>query len=121
MMPSNKPLLMCDIKELICDHPGPCVSIYLPTSHSGRSTREGRILLKNLNKVVDNKLQDNDMRWDAIADLMGRAHALVENEEFWEYQSEGLALFIAPGFRIRSMFCRFFKTLIKMRTFMFLQ
>lgn len=37
------------------------------------------------------------MRWDAIADLMGRAHALVENEDFWEYQSEGLALFIAPS------------------------
>lgn len=87
-----------DFKELANRREDICVSIYLPTARAG-NPEEDRIRLKN-------NLQRAARRLEAIGQLSEReaeaflrpASDLLNEEEFWAQQSDGLAVFIGPGF-----------------------
>ena len=76
----------------------PCVSIYLPTHRTGRDTQGDPIRLKNLLKKAEDQLIQQGMRPTLARDLLEQAKALTEDEEFWLYSSDALALFLAEGF-----------------------
>jgi hypothetical protein len=82
---------------------GPCVSIYLPTLPTGRGRMEGRIRLKNQLTEAEAALVTAGMRATTARDMTAQAHALLEDEEFWERPMNGLAVLAAPKF-----FRRFF-------------
>jgi len=72
------------------------VSIYLPTARSGAATEQGRIRLKNLLTEAEHGLLALDLRRTEAHERLAPGHALLDDEEFWQHQAEGLALFITP-------------------------
>lgn len=76
----------------------PCVSIYLPTTPFGPGTRSGHSRLHHLVNQAATSLAGDGMREGEAEELLAPARRLEEDEAFWQHQSEGLALFVAPGF-----------------------
>lgn len=83
------------LTELVTVVKGPCVSIYMPTERKGVETQQGSIRLKNLLNQVEEELVAMGERTTDISDLLAPAYALAGNGQFWQYQSDGLALLLA--------------------------
>lgn len=81
--------------DLISEPQGPCISIYMPTERKGAETQQGPIRLKNLLGQAQAELAALGERTPDIENLLAPAQALVNNSEFWQYQSDGLALLLA--------------------------
>jgi hypothetical protein len=84
-----------NLQELATQPEGTYVSIYMPTTPIGRDTQQAFIRLKNLIKEAEQKLSERGLRTPEVAELLKPAEALMENEEFWKHQSDGLALFFS--------------------------
>ena len=76
----------------------PCLSIFLPTHRAGRETEEDRIRLKGLLQDAEARLAAMGLPKRKAREVLAPAKPLVEGREFWRYQSDGLALFLAPGY-----------------------
>lgn len=74
-----------------------CVSIYLPTARGGPETRQGRVRLRNLLDIAEERLVQCGMRRPDARDLLQPAADLIDNSEFWQHQAEGLALWLSDG------------------------
>ncbi|MBX3014287.1 MAG: hypothetical protein KF832_22380 [Caldilineaceae bacterium] len=81
--------------ELLSEEQGPCISIYLPTERKSIETQQSPIRLKNLLNEVAATLAARGERTNDIQELVAPAHDLVNNRRFWQYQSDGLALFLS--------------------------
>lgn len=84
------------LMELVSEVQGPCISIYMPTERKGLETQQGPIRLKNLLNQADQALAARGERMADIQDLLAPARALADNNAFWQAQSDGLALLLAP-------------------------
>lgn len=84
------------LTELVTDVKGPCISIYMPTERKGIETQQNPIRLKNLLNQAEEELVALSERTPDISDLLAPAYALASNGQFWQYQSDGLALLLAP-------------------------
>lgn len=80
---------------------GPCVSMFLPTHRGGAETTQDPVRLKNLLRQAEEKLEDGVMRPVEARALLAPARRLLDDYGFWQHQSDGLALYVAPG-RFRS-------------------
>ncbi len=69
---------------------GTRVSIYLTTHRSGPETLQDPIQLRNL--------LDRAAALGASEDLLAPMRELLGDDDFWQHQGDGLALFAAPGF-----------------------
>lgn len=74
------------------------VSIYLPTHPVGPAGQEDAIRLKNLLKTAESKLVDLGMRGANARDMLELCAKLPVDPIAWEQRSQGMALFVAPGF-----------------------
>ena len=88
-----------DLDELFAIGAQPAVSLYLPTHVAGREIRQDAIRLKNLLAQTADRLHAEWRRseidaFPAPAALL----VLVEDENFWRHQENGLAVFPAPDF-----------------------
>lgn len=92
-------LPVTELKELVEQAQGACVSIYLPTVKLGAETQQNPIRFKNVMKSAEAKLQEYDpeQRHTDVLDFLQPAHEL-DQEDFWQHQDEGLAVFIADNF-----------------------
>lgn len=86
-----------EIQSLIQRTGGPCVSLFMPTVRVG-DTQQNPIRLKNLIRQAEVRLQDLGMRDIEAVELLEPARRLLDDQHFWERQSEGLAVFVARGF-----------------------
>jgi hypothetical protein len=89
-----------DLKELVGRRAGPCVSIYQPTHRASPDTRsfaqQDPVRFKNLLREARQRLRTGaDVR--DPEDLLEPAQRLLDDETFWRYQSDGLAVFLGPG------------------------
>lgn len=84
------------LKKLIEPTPGPCISIYIPTARAGVEAKQGSIRLKNQLKRAEKELAAQGLRTPQIAELLDPAQKLCENNGFWRYQGDGLAVFRSP-------------------------
>lgn len=85
-----------DIRGLIGSHDGPCVSIYMPTHSGGRKeVEQDPIRFKNQVQKAERALVANGVRTAVARELIGRVQPLLEDWNFWNHQSEGLALFLS--------------------------
>ncbi len=83
---------LADLVQQAASAPPPCVSIYLPTARAGRETRQGPTQLKNaLRDAQAAGLLRN------VETVLEPADRLVDDAGFWQQQSDGLALLLAPG------------------------
>ena len=81
------------LRELIEGVTPPCISIYLPTHRGGAEVRQGQIRLKNLIRKTEDQLTSDGLRQGEIKKLLEPIQELCENSGFWQYQSDGLAVF----------------------------
>jgi hypothetical protein len=86
-----------EAKILIEQPKGTCVSIYMPTHKLGTQTQQDPIRFKNLLKEAEDKLIETGMRPQDARDMLARAQEL-DDYQFWQHQSDGLAIFIADNF-----------------------
>ena len=86
-----------DLRALLQEREGPAISIYVPTERSSSEAETNRLryraaldrarqLLPSANGV--------DGAGDSLAEAL---EPLTHEEEFWRYQSDGLAVFASPG------------------------
>lgn len=83
-----------EIQTLIRKDGGTCVSIYMPTVRVG-DTQQNKIRLKNLLRQAEERLAERGMRDTEAAELLTPARRLLDDQTWWEHQSEGLAIFLA--------------------------
>ncbi len=87
-----------DLETLLAERDGPCVSLYLPTHRTGRDIKQDPIRLKNLLKQAEHELEGVAIRDTDAAGILQPARDLLADPDFWEHASDGLAVFLAPGF-----------------------
>ena len=89
-----------EFKELANYHADGCVSIYIPTHSSGMEVNEKYDTLVFKNNVQKAKVQLLGKGFDTkkVDSILAPALDLIRNEEFWNKQSQGLAVFLATGF-----------------------
>lgn len=73
-----------------------CISIYMPTFRAGR-TQEDQLRFKNALSEVLDKLQQRGFDKKEAHRFLGKGYELLDNDEFWMYQSDGLAVFISEN------------------------
>jgi len=86
-----------DLERLALQGGGPCVSVFLPTHRAGPEVQQGPIRLKNLLRQATEALKANGVRAPEIELLLAPLWRLVDDGLFWQYQSDGLALYSRPG------------------------
>jgi hypothetical protein len=86
-----------ELRRLAESSEGPYISIFMPTHHKGKETlREDPVRFKNQLSEAEEKLTDLGLRRPDVQELLQPAQELLSNNNFWEHQSAGLAVFIAP-------------------------
>jgi hypothetical protein len=75
-----------------------CISIFMPTYRMGAETTQGRIRLKNLLRDAKESLIAVGLRNQAAGRLLKPLTRFVDHSPFWQYQSDGLAIFLTDGF-----------------------
>ncbi|MCW5981084.1 MAG: hypothetical protein KIT09_23580 [Bryobacteraceae bacterium] len=81
------------LRFLLEDGSGTCVSIFVPTYRGGADIKQSPIRLKNLLRDAEKELAGRGLRTPQIADFLEPVQKLCDNAGFWRYQSDGLALF----------------------------
>lgn len=86
-----------DLEALLAKRDGPCISLYMPAERMGAETRQNPIRFKNMLTQVENRLDDLQLSSEQREDLLTPLQQLRDDRVFWQEQSDGLAVFIAPG------------------------
>ena len=76
----------------------PCISIFMPTHRQGRDVRQDPVHLKNLLREAEDKLVAQGMRGTEARDLLEPARLLLDDANFWQYNDQGLAIYLSNGF-----------------------
>lgn len=92
-----KNLTLDQIKELAQQTASPSISIFLPTHRAGQDTQQDPIRFKNLLRDVEKQLLDSGMGPREASTLLQPAQALLGDSNFWNHQSEGLAVFMTSN------------------------
>lgn len=87
-----------DLRTLLQEPGGCCVSIFMPTHRAGAEVLEGRIRLKNQLKEAREQLAQTNLAKVEQEALLEPAQALLTDSRFWQEQSDGLALFFGEAF-----------------------
>jgi hypothetical protein len=74
-----------------------CVSLYMPTHRSGPGIQQDPIRLKNLLREAEAQMAHRGGRRSDARALLAPARRLLGNDDFWQHQSDGLALFLSPN------------------------
>ncbi len=70
-----------------------CISLFMPTYRAGRETEQGPIRFKNLLAEVEVRLLDKGLRASKVDEMLKAPRSLLEGTNFWQHQSDGLAVF----------------------------
>lgn len=83
-----------ELKALMKQNKGPCVSIFMPTPRA--RTLSNPIKFKNLLRETKEDLLETGIRTTTAKELLEPAQKLLRNGTFWRDQSNGLAVFLSP-------------------------
>lgn len=77
-----------------------CISIYMPTYRAGFEVNEqaNQINFKNALQNISQSLKENGTNSTLIQSLLEPGYSLLQNDQFWHNQLQGLAVFIAHGY-----------------------
>ncbi|MBV9358125.1 MAG: hypothetical protein JO023_21650, partial [Chloroflexi bacterium] len=73
-----------------------CLSLYLPTSPLPQEANASRILLGNLTEQALSQVADQRVSRGRVNALREALGALREDNQFWRYQANSLALLATP-------------------------
>jgi hypothetical protein len=85
-----------DLRALVREHDGLCVSVYMPTHRVGREVQQDPIRLKNLLGKAQDRIVASGVRAPEARELLKPAEMLLHDGLFWQHQSDSLALFVSP-------------------------
>lgn len=85
-----------DILQLAESRSPHSISIYIATTPLTEAAREDRIELKNLLKEAVAQLEAAGTPKRSIWPIEAAVSEIVEDEEFWAYQANALAIFVTP-------------------------
>jgi hypothetical protein len=88
-------LTIDDLRRLVEEQNEPCISLYMPTIRAGRDIRQNPIRFKNLLKEAEEQLLQSGHRRSEAKSLLDPAYELLNNEIFWQRQSDGFAMFLS--------------------------
>jgi len=92
-------LKQADLEQLMKTSSEWCVSLYMPAHKVGQEGQQDPIRLGNLIARAREDLLEYGLRRPQVQALMRPAEELLENgEDFWQHQSDGLAIFLSDGF-----------------------
>lgn len=74
---------------------GPCLSMFAPMERAGKETRKNALYVKNLLQEAEERLEGLGLQASDRRDLLHPIQSLLDEGIFWQYQSDGLALFRA--------------------------
>ena len=83
-----------DLTELMNKQDDICISFYMPTYRAGAQIQQGRIRLYNLLREAEARLISSGMRSPEAKQLLEPVQELVLNNQFWQQQRDGLAIFL---------------------------
>jgi hypothetical protein len=96
-----------ELGTFVRSHGAPAVSIYMPTHRTG-DTEQDSIRLKNLLRETEAQLVDYGLRVPDVRSLLEPVQRLLPDSHFWQYQGDGLAIFLSPDmFRHYELPCSF--------------
>lgn len=84
-----------ELEALAQNRAEPCISIFMPTFQAGADVQQNPIRLKDLLKEAEKGMTARGMRSPDAMDLLAPAYDLLGRSDFWEMQSDGLAVFIS--------------------------
>lgn len=88
-----------DLRDLLDEDQGPAVSIYVPTRRSSSESETNRLryraALDRARELLATAGGSNGSGGALLEDL----EPLTDEEEFWRYQSDGLAVFASPALK----------------------
>jgi hypothetical protein len=85
-----------DLGTLLENRPGWHVSMFMPMIQRGAETQQNPIRCKSLLRRAEEQLLANGLRPQEAQDLVQPVQQLLANRTFWQRQSRGLSLFLAP-------------------------
>ena len=74
------------------------LSIYIPTFKRGTETLQNQIRFKNIIKQIKDKYNDDEFLYSELSEILKAAEVQMDNYEFWQHQSECLAMFLSRKF-----------------------
>lgn len=83
------------LKTLIAVRSDWCISLFMPTYRAGQKTEQNPIRFKNLLGETEKQLKAKGLGTSKVDEILTKARNLFEASAFWQYQSDGLAVFIA--------------------------
>jgi hypothetical protein len=88
-----------ELHALLAHHDEPCVSIYLPSQGVGAEIQLVPLRLAQLLELAETELTALGYRLHQAQAILKPARALLAGARapFWQHQSDGLALFLAPN------------------------
>ena len=86
-----------DLEDLLEQKDSPCVSLYMPTHPAGPEIRQDPIRLKNLLKETEQQLTEQGIKSTDARNWLEPLSKLLEDEQFWRYQDQGLAMYVAKN------------------------
>ncbi len=92
------PVTQQDLIELIESGAAPRVSIYLPTERVWNESKQNPARLKNLLQEASDQLARHGVDAATTESVLAPLHELLDRSQFWQHQSDGLALFVGDGF-----------------------
>jgi hypothetical protein len=82
-------------KTFLTAHSGTCISLYMPAHRSGRETEQNPIRFKNLLRQAEEQMLDKGLSSSQVEALLKEPQRLLADPMYWQYQSDGLAMFCA--------------------------
>lgn len=81
--------------ELLAPHEPPCISLYQPTHRHHPENQQDPIRYRNLLVELETSLREKYPARE-VRPLLEPFEALTRDEHFWNYRSDGLAIFSSP-------------------------
>jgi hypothetical protein len=76
---------------------GPCISLYMPTDRTGVERQQDQLRIRRLIREVESLITGKEYPHSVqLEDVLKPLRALLDNEQFWLYASDGLAIFRSP-------------------------
>jgi hypothetical protein len=93
-------LTRAELEQLMRKEQQWCVSIYMPTHRTGTDAQQDPIRLKNLLREAEKQLSAQGIGRREVQNMLDPASMLLQDSNFWQHQSDGLAIFISSN-RVR--------------------
>jgi hypothetical protein len=85
-----------ELRDLLAQTARACVSIFLPVERAAPALRQNWVRLEHLLQQAEDGLAARGLDKAAARQLLAPVFELIGDQSFWEHQSAGLAIFIAP-------------------------